>query len=205
MGSKTVQKSYPRLHFVLFPFMAQGHMIPMVDIARLLAQRGVTITIVTTPYNAGGSACEVSISRSWHARGKREYRHARVMSLILDRIVRTDCGAWKCTSMVIWPKDKRVIAWKLLGLSQGRGQSVWALFGLVQEWIGSSRACGKSVPLQAHQGFLLHPETQRKPEKRESDCSIQDQEWLPLCPGNTLKWSGGKGEGGLHSQWHEQP
>ncbi|KAF2567018.1 hypothetical protein F2Q68_00024560 [Brassica cretica] len=35
-----------------------------------------------------------------------------VMSPILDRIVRTDCGAWKCTSMVIWPKDKRVIAWK---------------------------------------------------------------------------------------------
>ncbi|KAJ4906989.1 UDP-glycosyltransferase 73C5 [Raphanus sativus] len=51
MGSETTNKSYP-LHFVLFPFMAQGHMIPMVDIARLLAQRGVTITIVTTPHNA---------------------------------------------------------------------------------------------------------------------------------------------------------
>ncbi|KAF2567476.1 hypothetical protein F2Q68_00026219 [Brassica cretica] len=46
------------------------------------------------------------------------------------------------------------------------------------------RLAGKSVPLQAHQGFLLHPETQRKPEKkreRESDCSIQDQEW---CEGS---------------------
>ncbi|KAK1563108.1 hypothetical protein Q3G72_022457 [Acer saccharum] len=41
-----------QLHFVLFPFMAQGHMIPMIDIARLLAQRGVIITIVTTPHNA---------------------------------------------------------------------------------------------------------------------------------------------------------
>ncbi|VVB02388.1 unnamed protein product [Arabis nemorensis] len=51
MGSETTNKSYP-LHFVLFPFMAQGHMIPMVDIARLLAQRGVIITIVTTPHNA---------------------------------------------------------------------------------------------------------------------------------------------------------
>ncbi|MBA0554368.1 hypothetical protein Golob_013475, partial [Gossypium lobatum] len=40
-------------HFVLFPFMAQGHLIPMVDIGRLLAQRDVIVTIVTTPHNAG--------------------------------------------------------------------------------------------------------------------------------------------------------
>ncbi|KAE8731470.1 UDP-Glycosyltransferase superfamily protein [Hibiscus syriacus] len=40
-------------HFLLFPFMAQGHLIPMVDIARLLAQRNVTVTVVTTPHNAG--------------------------------------------------------------------------------------------------------------------------------------------------------
>ncbi|KFK36553.1 hypothetical protein AALP_AA4G138600 [Arabis alpina] len=52
MASKTSHHFPPSLHFVLFPFMAQGHMIPMVDIARLLAQRGVTITIVTTPHNA---------------------------------------------------------------------------------------------------------------------------------------------------------
>lgn len=41
-----------QLHFVLFPFMSPGHMIPMIDIARLLAQRGVIITIFTTPLNA---------------------------------------------------------------------------------------------------------------------------------------------------------
>ncbi|KAG5396225.1 hypothetical protein IGI04_018039 [Brassica rapa subsp. trilocularis] len=52
MASQKPQQAHPPLHFVLFPFMAQGHMIPMVDIARLLAQRGVTITIVTTPDNA---------------------------------------------------------------------------------------------------------------------------------------------------------
>ncbi|KAJ4710083.1 Glycosyltransferase [Melia azedarach] len=40
------------LHFVLFPFMAQGHMIPMIDAARLLAQRSVVVTVFTTPKNA---------------------------------------------------------------------------------------------------------------------------------------------------------
>ncbi|KAI3822545.1 hypothetical protein L1987_10136 [Smallanthus sonchifolius] len=40
------------LHFVLFPLMAQGHLLPMVDIARILAQRGATATIITTPLDA---------------------------------------------------------------------------------------------------------------------------------------------------------
>ncbi|KAK1411801.1 hypothetical protein QVD17_32576 [Tagetes erecta] len=40
------------LHFILFPLMTPGHMIPMVDIARLLAERGPIVTIITTPVNA---------------------------------------------------------------------------------------------------------------------------------------------------------
>ncbi|XP_043699795.1 UDP-glycosyltransferase 73C25-like [Telopea speciosissima] len=40
------------LRFILIPLMAQGHMIPMIDIARLLAHQGVIVTIVTTPVNA---------------------------------------------------------------------------------------------------------------------------------------------------------
>lgn len=32
--------------------MAQGHMIPMIDMARLFAERGVLVSLVTTPHNA---------------------------------------------------------------------------------------------------------------------------------------------------------
>ncbi|KAK1282660.1 UDP-glycosyltransferase 73C1 [Acorus calamus] len=39
-------------HFVLCPFMAMGHMIPMVDMAILFAQRGVYVSFITTPLNA---------------------------------------------------------------------------------------------------------------------------------------------------------
>ncbi|XP_068655582.1 probable UDP-glucosyl transferase 73B6 [Aristolochia californica] len=47
MGSEVRQ-----LHVFLFPFMAHGHMLPMIDIAKLLAARGVRSTIVLTPGNA---------------------------------------------------------------------------------------------------------------------------------------------------------
>nr|UYE91527.1 putative glycosyltransferase [Anoectochilus roxburghii] len=38
-------------HFLIVPFMEQGHMIPMLDLARLLASRGVLVTFVSTPVN----------------------------------------------------------------------------------------------------------------------------------------------------------
>ncbi|CAN1156978.1 UDP-glycosyltransferase 73C11 [Linum perenne] len=32
--------------------MVQGHMVPMIDIAKLLAQRNLHVSVVTTPVNA---------------------------------------------------------------------------------------------------------------------------------------------------------
>ncbi|XP_072964428.1 UDP-glucose flavonoid 3-O-glucosyltransferase 7-like [Typha angustifolia] len=40
------------LHVFFLPFLAPGHMIPMLDIAALFAGRGVRTTVVTTPTNA---------------------------------------------------------------------------------------------------------------------------------------------------------
>ncbi|KAK8913985.1 UDP-glucose flavonoid 3-O-glucosyltransferase 7 [Platanthera zijinensis] len=48
MGSATPAD----LHMLFFPYMAQGHMLPMVDMARLFAGAGAAVTILTTPANA---------------------------------------------------------------------------------------------------------------------------------------------------------
>ncbi|KAL6888273.1 hypothetical protein ACP4OV_009299 [Aristida adscensionis] len=42
----------PPPHFVVVPLVAQGHIIPLVDLARLLAERGARASVVTTPLNA---------------------------------------------------------------------------------------------------------------------------------------------------------
>ncbi|XP_060192352.1 UDP-glycosyltransferase 90A1-like [Lycium barbarum] len=39
------------IHVVLFPFMSKGHTIPIFDLARLLLNRNISITIFTTPVN----------------------------------------------------------------------------------------------------------------------------------------------------------
>ncbi|KAK8962827.1 UDP-glycosyltransferase 73C5 [Platanthera guangdongensis] len=42
----------PKLHLVVIPLLAQGHMIPMADLSLLLAARGARISLITTPLNA---------------------------------------------------------------------------------------------------------------------------------------------------------
>lgn len=41
-----------QIHFVLIPLMSPGHLIPMVDIAKLLAHHNVIVSIVSTPLNS---------------------------------------------------------------------------------------------------------------------------------------------------------
>ncbi|XP_034913908.1 UDP-glycosyltransferase 73D1 [Populus alba] len=52
-----------QLHFVLIPLMAQGHTIPMIDMARLISERGVTVSLVTTPHNASRFASIIERAR----------------------------------------------------------------------------------------------------------------------------------------------
>ncbi|KAL2344775.1 hypothetical protein Fmac_006060 [Flemingia macrophylla] len=40
------------LHIFFFPFLAHGHMIPTIDMAKLFAEKGVKATVITTPMNA---------------------------------------------------------------------------------------------------------------------------------------------------------
>ncbi|ONH91694.1 hypothetical protein PRUPE_8G130700 [Prunus persica] len=45
-------KSHEQLHIFFFPYMAQGHSIPLIDIAKIFASHGVKSTLITTPLNA---------------------------------------------------------------------------------------------------------------------------------------------------------
>ncbi|XP_028778612.1 UDP-glycosyltransferase 90A1-like [Neltuma alba] len=51
MGSIRCEQDSSTPHVLLFPFMAKGHTIPLLDFARLLLRRNASVTVVTTPAN----------------------------------------------------------------------------------------------------------------------------------------------------------
>ncbi|KAL1352528.1 hypothetical protein HN51_016522 [Arachis hypogaea] len=58
--------SNPNLHILLFPFLAHGHIIPTIDMAKLFATKGVKSTIVTTPLNASLISKAIEKSKPHH-------------------------------------------------------------------------------------------------------------------------------------------
>lgn len=55
-------------HIVIFPFMAQGHAIPLLDLSMALSRRGLKVTIITTPSNAHTITQYVSTHSDIHLR-----------------------------------------------------------------------------------------------------------------------------------------
>lgn len=72
--SSTKPHDHEQLHVFFVPFMSPGHQIPMIDMARIFASRGVKATILTTPFNI--SRFESTINRDY-------YHHHNPIKLLL--------------------------------------------------------------------------------------------------------------------------
>ncbi|XP_030523151.2 scopoletin glucosyltransferase-like [Rhodamnia argentea] len=51
LGGQMGSEESHRLHIFFFPFLAPGHMIPMIDMAKMFAVRGCKSTLVATPHD----------------------------------------------------------------------------------------------------------------------------------------------------------
>ncbi|KAF2576246.1 hypothetical protein F2Q70_00002949 [Brassica cretica] len=96
---------------------------------------------------------------------------------------RMKLGQAQCSSL----KCRSAPAAGLLAQSAGRAgdqlnSARWSV-GSSDHWVGpGSYRAGKSVPLQARQGFLLHPEHKEKKRKDRElvGFNIQPQEWCEV-------------------------
>ncbi|KAK7319902.1 hypothetical protein RJT34_04630 [Clitoria ternatea] len=59
-----MERKHSTLHIFFFPLMAHGHMIPMIDMAKLFATKDVKVTIITTPLNVPFISKAIEISKT---------------------------------------------------------------------------------------------------------------------------------------------
>ncbi|XP_061352617.1 UDP-glycosyltransferase 73C4-like [Gastrolobium bilobum] len=69
-------------HFVFIPLMSPGHLLPMVDMAKLFARRNLKVTIVTTPLN----------SNQFQASIEREIQSGSPIQIQLVQFPNTEAG-----------------------------------------------------------------------------------------------------------------
>ncbi|KAK1276584.1 putative UDP-rhamnose:rhamnosyltransferase 1 [Acorus gramineus] len=51
MAAAADQDNDPKLHLVMFPWLASGHLIPFLELSNALAKKGHTVSYITTPRN----------------------------------------------------------------------------------------------------------------------------------------------------------
>ncbi|KAJ4971676.1 hypothetical protein NE237_004775 [Protea cynaroides] len=77
-SSNAMDTEAPELDMLFLPFLTPGHILPMVNLARLLAARGVKATIVTTPSNA--LLCHSTVDEDTHSGLKIRFHILRLPS-----------------------------------------------------------------------------------------------------------------------------
>ncbi|CAN8287762.1 unnamed protein product [Cochlearia groenlandica] len=51
MTNKNIATNNPKLHVAMFPWLAFGHMIPHLELSKLISQKGHKVSFISTPLN----------------------------------------------------------------------------------------------------------------------------------------------------------